>query len=421
MIKQNAVVARNYASETYADNVSEQTKNLSSVAYDTSVSANKNARRDDNLFNNEYTGTSRSLNNKLLKIGGEYAYITRGGAARKISGGIESDWNDTGNDAYVKFTGIPYNNCPGGPIELSNFNDISDLKSIKTSIFEANEITNPTLTICGAEGQLVYINKFMEYNATKLGGEDRFHVGEGNGFVYLDKWKGNDWNTCVPWACKVACDSGYQVIKLTIGNIDGDSYVLCYATDYNLDDLGVSETYNVNVPNNKSTVAGICPNDANKYPKGTIDYFSSDSEVINGIDTITRNGGRISSQQSKTITVGNTTRNISIPCTEYTEFTQPYTITCNEMSNYPTTIPDRIQRCNAIYSVWYQGVKNTNVYVGNVGYITPDGEVQHISYTMLYYLDNNIDKLIIYDNYRVCLQSKQYNLILIKYILLKLI
>ena len=146
MIKQNAVVARNYASETYADNVSEQTKNLSSVAYDTSVSANKNARRDDNLFNNEYTGTSRSLNNKLLKIGGEYAYITRGGAARKISGGIESDWNDTGNDAYVKFTGIPYSNCPGGPIELSNFNDISDLKSIKTSIFEANEITNPTLT-----------------------------------------------------------------------------------------------------------------------------------------------------------------------------------------------------------------------------------------------------------------------------------
>ena len=78
------------------------------------------------------------------------------------------------------------------------------------------------------------------------------------------------------------------------------------------------------------------------------------------------------------------------------------------MSNYPTTIPDRIQRCNAIYSVWYQGVKNTNVYVGNVGYITPDGEVQHISYTMLSYLDNNIDKLIIYDNYRVCLQSKQY-------------
>ena len=158
----------------------------------------------------------------------------------------------------------------------------------------------------------------MEYNPTKLGGEDRFHVGQGNGFVYLDGWKGNDWRTCAPWACKVACDSGYQVIKLSIGNIDGETYVNCYATDYNLDDLGVSETYDVNVPNNKSTAAGICDNSGKKYPKRTIDYFSSDSKVINGIATITRNGGRISPQTYRTVGVWPNTRTIANNCTEYT-------------------------------------------------------------------------------------------------------
>ena len=52
------------------------------------------------------------------------------------------------------------------------------------------------------------------------------------------------------------------------------------------------------------------------------------------------------------------------------------------MSDYPETIPFGIQRCNAVYA-WHQGIKNSNIYVGNVGYITPDGKVQHISKNML--------------------------------------
>ena len=135
MTKQNAVVARNYATETYADSIIEQTNTLNDTAYTTAQSANDDAQRDDNLFNNTYTGTSMNLNNKLFKVGGEYIYITLGGAARKVRGGVESDWRDTGNDSYVKFSDIPYSNCPGGPINLSRYNDISDLKSKKTSIF----------------------------------------------------------------------------------------------------------------------------------------------------------------------------------------------------------------------------------------------------------------------------------------------
>ena len=78
------------------------------------------------------------------------------------------------------------------------------------------------------------------------------------------------------------------------------------------------------------------------------------------------------------------------------------------MSDYPITLPYGIQRCNAVYAVWHQGIKNSNIYVGNVGYITPDGKVQHISKKMLRYVDKDIDKLIIYQGKRVCMQSKQY-------------
>ena len=78
------------------------------------------------------------------------------------------------------------------------------------------------------------------------------------------------------------------------------------------------------------------------------------------------------------------------------------------MSDYPESIPFGIQRCNAVYAVWHQGIKNSNIYVGNVGYITPDGKVQHISKNMLMYIDNNVNKLITYTTKRVCMQSKQY-------------
>ena len=77
MTKQNAVVARNYATETYADSIIEQTNTLNDTAYTTAQSANDDAQRDDNLFNNTYTGTSMNLNNKLFKVGGEYIYIEK--------------------------------------------------------------------------------------------------------------------------------------------------------------------------------------------------------------------------------------------------------------------------------------------------------------------------------------------------------
>ena len=407
MNKQNAVVARNYATQKYADILSTKTNSLSNQALNIAEDATANAHRDDYLFNNNYTGTNRQFNNSLVKVGGEYAYITQGGAARQIQGGILTKWSDTGNDNYVKFSGIPYSNCPNSVTNLSNYSSIDDLKSKKTSIFSANAITDPTLTACGSEGELVYINKFMEFKPVKMGGDNRFQVGEGNGFVYLEKWKTSDWERVVPLAAQLACDSGYQVMKLVINNVVGIPYVFCYGSDYNIEDIGLSDNYETSKGGNKSTVNGPCPIQSKYFPSGDIDKFSS--EVIDGLPTITRNGGKIQSQKYITrVRRNGQTTTTAIPCTNYTEFTQPYNITCNKMSDYPTSVPSGIQRCNAVYAVWYQGIKNSNIYVGNVGYITPDGEVQHISKNMLMFVDKDIDKLITYQGKRVCMQSKQY-------------
>lgn len=407
MNKQNAVVARNYATQKYADTLTSNTNALNEKAIRSAVDATANAHRDDYLLNNNYTGTKRRFNNSLVKVGGEYAYITQGGAARQIDGGVESSWNDTDNDNYVKFTDIPYSNCPNTVIDLSSYSSINDLKSNKTAIFQANEITNHTLTACGAEGEIVYINKFMEFSPVKMDGENRFQPGEGNGFVYLDKWKTTDWERVVPLAAQLACESGYQVMKLEIGNDVGVPYVYCYGSDYNLDDIGLSDNYTTSKGGNKSTVTNPCDDKGLFYPKETIPKFSS--EVIDGLPTITKNGGKIRSQKYITTkTASGSTITTPVECSHFTTFTQSYKITCNEMSDYPENIPTGIQRCNAVYAVWNQGITNSNIYVGNVGYITPDGEVQHISKNMLMYLDSKVDKLITYQGKRVCMQSKQY-------------
>ena len=106
------------------------------------------------------------------------------------------------------------------------------------------------------------------------------------------------------------------------------------------------------------------------------------------------------------------------PCSEYTTYTQNYNVTCNEMSDYPYTnhhsygwgkrLPSELQRCNALYKVWNTGIVNTNIYVGNVGYVTHEGTMQHIAHNLLMFEDNNIDGLITYAGSRVCRNSKQY-------------
>ena len=106
------------------------------------------------------------------------------------------------------------------------------------------------------------------------------------------------------------------------------------------------------------------------------------------------------------------------PCSEYTTYTQNYNVTCSEMSDYPYTrhhsygwgkrLPGELRRCNALYKVWNTGIVNTNIYVGNVGYVTHEGTMQHIAYNLLMYEDNNIDGLISYAGSRVCRNSKQY-------------
>ena len=407
MNKQNAVVARNYATQKYADTLTSKTNALNDKARRSAVDATANAHRDDYLLNNNYTDTKRRFNNSLVNVNGGYAYITQGGAMRKIIGGIDSNWNTTDNGNYVKFSDIPYSNCPDTAIDLSISDAESELKSDKTAIFQANEITNYTLTACGAEGEIVYINKFMEFSPVKMGGKYRFQPGEGNGFVYLDKWKTIDWERVVPLAAQLACESGYQVMKLVIGNDGGTPYVYCYGSDYNLDDIGLSDNYTTSKGGNKSTAVSPCNDKRLFYPKDTKSKWSSD--FIDGIPTITENGGKISPQKYTTKTSKkDIKRTIPVECSHFTTFTQSYKITCDEMSDYPSTIPTGIQRCNAVYAVWNQGIKNSNIYVGNVGYITPDGKVQHISKNMLMYLDKQVDKLITYQDKRVCMQSKQY-------------
>ena len=361
MNKQNSVVARNYATQKYADILSAKTNVLSNKALDVAKDARRTSHRDDKLLNNKYSGTNRNFNNSLVNVGGEYAYITQAGAAREIEGGILSNWTDTGNDNYVKFTAIPYSNCPSGSTDLSDFSSINDLRSNNTSIFNANSITDPTLTACGAEGELVYINKFMEFTPVKMGG-NRFQVGEGNGFVYLEKWKTSDWERVVPLAAQLACDSGYQVMKLMIYNVDGIPYVICYGSDYNLDDIGLPDRYYTNIPLNKSTVVAPCNNDKLYFPKGKyITKYSS--QVIEGIPRITdKNGGKISRQKyKKKKTSSGSDLMIPVECSAFTTFTQPYRVICNSMSDYPITLPYGIQRCNAVYAVWHQGIKNSNI------------------------------------------------------------
>ena len=145
MKKQNAVVARNYATQKYADTLIDKTNILNNKALDVAQDATDNAHRDDYLYNNNYTGSEKRLNNSLINVGGEYAYITQVRMARQIDGGIISNWTDTGNNNYVKFR-YSYSNCPNGVITLSKYDSIDELKSNNTSIFEGNTINNPTLT-----------------------------------------------------------------------------------------------------------------------------------------------------------------------------------------------------------------------------------------------------------------------------------
>ena len=151
---------------------------------DTTSSDNDDARiemtsyttRDINAMNNEYMGEYQELNNELVKIGAKHYYITEQGVAREVKGGVTSDWSlpgkDKANNDYVQFTEVPNANCPESVTDLTNYSTIDDIqiKDTDESIYEGNPITSYHLTACGAEGKLVYINTFMEFEPVKIGG-----------------------------------------------------------------------------------------------------------------------------------------------------------------------------------------------------------------------------------------------------------
>ena len=405
MNKQNAVVARNYATEKYADTIIDNTNSLRNDAVNDADDAYSYSMRDDKARRNKYDGRQSHLNNKIINAGGEYAYVTNAGVARPISGGIEGNWStpsDVDNE-YTKFNKVPYSNCPSSITNLNEYDGLSDINvdSKYANIYTGDSINNYELTACGSEGDIVYINKFMTFGFYKIGGNTRWHVGTGEGFTFLDIWNTGDWKGVAPLAAKLACDSGYKTIKLMIANMRGKTVVICSASDVDAP-AGLSTNYSTSRGGNKSTVSGNCNNNNLKWPKRTIN--KTNSEVVNGLPLL---NFRSNSPQKYKRTKGKHPVTKPVKCTHFVDFTQPYNIICNEMSIYPERVPSGLQRCNAIYTVWYPGITNSNIYVGNVGYITPDSKVQHIGVNMLQY-DNSYNNLLTYPHNRVCRYSKQY-------------
>ena len=186
-------------------------------------SAHKFSIRDDNVNTNIYKGKNKNLNNRIVKAGSEYAYITQTGIARPVNGGIEGDWfvKSGISDDFTKFNNVPYTNCPETVVNLSDMDGIDDIQAVNSdkSIYKGNSINNYKLTACGSEGDIVYINKFMDYDFEKLGGSTSWYAGNGKRFTLLEIWKAepSEWKAIVPLAAKLACNSGYKTIKISIG------------------------------------------------------------------------------------------------------------------------------------------------------------------------------------------------------------
>jgi hypothetical protein len=459
-----------------AETILDNANSYITSANESSEIANKYINRDANAKVNQYEGEHSQLNNQLVKVGNEYVYITQGGVARKVTGGVGSPWSLQGNagenDQYSRFSDVPNSNCPADVTVISDFDSINDIKvqNGEASLYKGNPIRNHTLTACGAEGSIVYINQFMDFDAIKIGGDDGFYVGDGNNFIFLDQWTTTDWKTVTPIACKLASQSGYKTVKLVIDNDGIDTPVVkAYVSDTELDsDLtsgkGFRNTYTTSQVGNKVTAnSSNCTEEKVAtfkflrnnydvkikpgYDNGTKLYDYSDdlfypetAGVYNVTSKDLRDGipvGENDVNDSNTQVVqyyyvknkqhtnsdGDTvlkwrTNPKVNPCSEYTTYTQNYSVTCNEMSDYPYTqhhntgwtkrLPSELQRCNALFKVWNSGIVNTNIYVGNVGYVTHEGTMQHIAYNLLLFKDNDIDSLITFTGSRVCRNSKQY-------------
>ena len=500
---------------------------------DTTSSDNDDARiemtsyttRDINAMNNEYMGEYQELNNELVKIGAKHYYITEQGVAREVKGGVTSDWSlpgkDKANNDYVQFTEVPNANCPESVTDLTNYSTIDDIqiKDTDESIYEGNPITSYHLTACGAEGKLVYINTFMEFEPVKIGGENKFYIGNGIHFRFLDRWRTQDWETVAPIACKLATESGYKTVKLEISYIGRNTPVVnCFVSnvDYSVNltrQKGFSDYYTTSQGGNLVTAnrRNCNPNVVKRFNKiktnyeiknkpgyenGTkeYDYSSSlfhptkrktinSSDILNGLpidgvsldeedniipgtgvndnkvqkqqyylvknkpkkvkitvpvpvtDTSTDDSTTDDSTTDDTTTDASTTdsepkmvtkyktvltwnnRPMPTPCSEYKPFTQNYLVRCNNMSDYPgysrekpgwtQRIPRGMRKCNALYKVWHTTIPNFNVYVGNVGYVSSVGIMNHLSNNMLTY-DDSYDTLRTFTNKRVCRNSRQY-------------
>ena len=459
-----------------AENILDNATNYIIKASESAKTATNYINRDANAKTNRYDGEHSQLNNQLVKVGHEYVYITQGGVARKVSGGVESPWSLQGgvgeNDQYTRFSDVPNSNCPSDVTVISDFDSINDIKvkNGEASVYRGNPISNHALTACGAEGTIVYINEFIDFDPIKIGGSDEFYVGDGEKFVFLEEWITSDWKTVAPIACKLATQSGYKTVKLVIDNAGINSPVVkCYVSDVELDSNltsgnGFNNSYNTSQTGNKVTANPENCTDSKVvtfkhhrdnydvkikpgYENGTKLYeyaedlfFPQTSGVYNVTSKDIRDGiptGENDTNDNNTQAVQyyyvkdrqhhrrherrherrrekdnsklrwNNTPQVN-PCSEYSTYTQNYNVTCNEMSNYPYTLPSELQRCNALFKVWNSGIVNTNIYVGNVGYVTHEGAIQHIAYNLLLYKDKNYDSLITYVGSRVCRNSKQY-------------
>ena len=393
-------------------NVRNKAINLNNIATKDANTAYTYSLRDDNANNNFYEGQKSNLNDKIVNAGGEYAYITQSGLARPVNGGIEGDWfvkNGISGD-FTRFNSIPYSNCPDDVITLNDVESIDDIKAKNSdkSIYKGNSINNYKLTACGSEGNIVYINKFMDYDFKKIGGNTKWHTGAGINFTLLENWRADpsEWKAVAPLAAKLACNSGYKTIKITIREINNTSYIYCYATDAEAP-AGLRNTYLTSKGGNKSTVSGKCGPTSKRnelsYPKGIENINQSD--VNTGIPVADFQATSTGEYETTTNRWGNEHTHL-IPCTKFVPFTQSYKVTCDEMSTQ-LSLSDELERCNAIYTVWYPNVKNTNIYVGNVGYITPDGKIKHFSKDLIQY-DDDYKNLITYQSHRVCRHSKQF-------------
>ena len=150
-------------SKADAENILKTANNYVSDASKSAHIANKYINRDANAKINQYEGQHSQLNNQLVKVGHEYVYITQGGVARKVAGGVGSPWSVQGNagenDQYSRFSDVPNSDCPADVTVISDFDSINDIKvkNGEASLYKGNPIRNHTLTACGAEGSIVYI------------------------------------------------------------------------------------------------------------------------------------------------------------------------------------------------------------------------------------------------------------------------